>query len=214
MSNENENRKAILCNLNLAFPRQKLDNDSLALYMMSLEDVPTIALKYAVLHAIQNMKFIPSVSELREIAQKATCKKRIKQWDEAWAEVNKQIAQCGPYTTPTWSCPEIQQAVRTLGWANMCNSSSSMLQTLTAQFRNIYTNLVERKREDHEHSLTVALLAHTANEEERAKIETFFLGEGQKQINGKRTRSKTCKCKYPNVCYLFGSSNAFNCTWI
>jgi len=63
---------------------------------------------------------------------------------QAWGEISHQSGTTGRTGSPAWSHPAIGEAVKTVGWWNICNSSNS--ETLRSQFLKIYED--NQKRSD------------------------------------------------------------------
>jgi len=63
----------------------------------------------------------------------------------AWQEVTKKL---NPYQGPTWSDPLIGEAVRVLGYRNLCSSENPVADR--AHFFKVYESLQKRQRADRE----------------------------------------------------------------
>jgi hypothetical protein len=72
--------------------------------------------------------------------------------EKAWEEV---LAKLDPYRRPEWSHTLIQEAVRVMGYVQLCMSESPSFDR--AQFIKIYNNLRQRKCDDQENSIVARL---------------------------------------------------------
>lgn len=63
---------AVLADLKLAFPREVVTNERVALYVRELADIPDAALQAACQHVIRNGRFFPLVAELLDAAAEHT----------------------------------------------------------------------------------------------------------------------------------------------
>lgn len=136
------------------FPSCKLDAQGIAMYTMLLSDVSLDELKIAMLKISNENKFYPTIAEIKEkiksIHEILNPDQHIKTADEAWREVLQQMRLAFPYKSPEFSTEEIQDAVRTLGWMVICETSSDKMGITRAQFRDIYNNIIRRKEEREE----------------------------------------------------------------
>jgi hypothetical protein len=73
--------------------------------------------------------------------------------EEAWKEVLRNL---NPYRRPEWSCSLIQDAVRTMGFLQLCNSENPSIDR--AQFLKIYNNLRDRQQDRQENNVVLQLV--------------------------------------------------------
>lgn len=69
---------------------------------------------------------------------------RVKTWDEAWAEINRAMFNAPWGKTPTWSTPQIESAVNSIGWSNIQAVEEKNFNTMRAQIRQIYESVCKR----------------------------------------------------------------------
>ena len=74
----------------------------------------------------------------------------------AWKEVCKKL---NPYAAPTWSDPLVGEAVRVLGYRNLCTSENPGVDR--AHFLKIYESLVKRQRTERENETVRKLVSKT-----------------------------------------------------
>lgn len=121
--------------------------ETMLVYSATLADIPIPALKSGVVKCIESCKFFPSVAEIRQASKdfyEEVSGTRRKSYDEAWLEVMQNLKSVGYYGTPHWSSTEIEQAVKTMGWTELCSIEEEALQAVRAQFRGIYNAICER----------------------------------------------------------------------
>lgn len=90
--------------------------------MRNLVDLPTEPLQRSVLRLVQVSKFFPTVAEIRDEVASLIC--QLPEVGEAWAEVNRAILAVGHMRKPEFSHPLIDEAVRQLGWVDICMSET------------------------------------------------------------------------------------------
>lgn len=142
---------------------QGADGVRIATYVSVLGDLPTDILSKVCKKMILTTKFLPSVAEIvsasRSLMGTMDESSRLKTWDEAWQEIQTQINEAFIYEKPKFSRPEIEQAVKRYGWADLCNTPSKDWNTAHAQLREIYKTICARSQEE--------------------SINKFVLGEGK-----------------------------------
>lgn len=101
-----------------AFGKETSD-PMIAAYRIGLEDVPTEAVKRAVTAAIRQSKFMPTVSELRELAGEVRTEDRAVL---AFAALDDAVRKHGYYSTVQFDDPVLTATVRALGgWQKVCD---------------------------------------------------------------------------------------------
>jgi hypothetical protein len=127
--------------LGAAFPAYPATAETVALYAELLADVPWTAGQAAVRDLLMTSERWPSPATIRKRAAElsglgsptAT---------EAWAEVSKAAREAGRHTAVVWSHPAIQEAVKAIGWWEICSTTNP--EALRAQFRRMYEEIVEK----------------------------------------------------------------------
>ena len=150
ISMQDKNKKSqILATLFAAYG-QAGDEKRLAAYTMAL-DIPEDLLMRACHKLLLESKFLPAISEIvqacRSLVGSADDKQRERTWGEAWQEIMDEVSRCGMYDRPTWSTPEIAQAVKSYGYSDLCRLDRCDLQTASAQCRRFYEDACAKKNE-------------------------------------------------------------------
>lgn len=136
--------------VSVAFPNWKVTEETYEIYYQLLGDIPAEELKAAVLHCLTEAgrAFAPSVGEIRgAVAELRGMASNVPSPFRAWQEVLGQFRETGSYGTPKFSHPLIDQAVRQMGWRELCMSENQIADR--ARFLQCYEQLVGRAtRED------------------------------------------------------------------
>lgn len=140
-----------LVTLQLAYPSD-MGQDRMDLYVNMLGDIQPDLLASAVNYCINHCRFLPSVAELRDTANRAT---NLTNGDTdenstatAWGRVQKAIAAVGYTGRPDFSDdPILADVVDHLGWKEICMTPTDDTAILRAQFRKAYEAGC-RKRKD------------------------------------------------------------------
>jgi len=139
--------------LNLLFDAYKTGSnvsvETIAAYNSLLADMPTVVLKAGIVKSIKNCKFLPTIAEIRYHSQNFVgdvTGEKIKDYAEAWAEVMENMRNLGVAKAPKWSTKEIEKAVNTLGWYELCTVEAKDLNIIRAQFKAIYNAVCERSK--------------------------------------------------------------------
>jgi len=135
--------------LNTAFAENKLPllKESLEVWHNALSDLTDEMFEVAVLHIVRSNKFYPKIAEIRETAFSLCTTEHSKTGDEAWGEVMQQISRTGTWGEPEFKDDITAQAVRNLGWKEICTMDNSQIEITRAQFRNLYNNLKNREKQ-------------------------------------------------------------------
>ena len=127
------------------------DGNRIAIYTKTLEDVPVQILSKTVKKLILESKFLPSISEVVEAAESligsVDDSRRIKEWGEAWGEIDRALMRTSWDESPTFSTPEITEAVKSYGWRTLQSSLAEQMPTVRAQMRRIYEDICKRSVE-------------------------------------------------------------------
>lgn len=134
------------------------------MYSRLLNDLPPEAILAAVAQHTANCKWFPKVSELRQLAFRATASSPMPTPLDAWGEIKRAIAVVGYYGDPSkhiravlcadgsivipewpgWSHPILARVVGAMGWQSLCLSENEMADR--AHFLKLYETLAERLR--------------------------------------------------------------------
>ena len=134
--------------LNTAFSENKLplQKESLEVWHNALSDLTDEMFEVAVLHIVRSHKFYPKIAEIRETAFSLCTTEHGKTGDEAWGEVMAEISRTGTWGEPQFKDEITAQAVKNLGWTEICTMDLSQMEITRAQFRNLYNNLKNRAK--------------------------------------------------------------------
>ena len=127
------------------------DDNRIELYLQFTHDLPTDVLDKAVKKVITECKFLPTVAEIIEAARglvaEAEPEARVKTWAEAWGEIEKAMYRTPWGRTPTFSTPEISEAVFSFGWSTLHTAEAREMPTIRAQIRRMYEDICARRKE-------------------------------------------------------------------
>ena len=94
-----------------------------AIYTKVLGDIPNEILSKAVKKLLLESKFLPSIAEVVDASKSlmgtADDSTRVREWDEAWNEIERAMQSTPWGHTPVFSRIEIELAVRSFGWHGM-----------------------------------------------------------------------------------------------
>ena len=132
------------------FPKENiLPNDqAMALWFKQLQDIPYDVAEIALNKWVAVNKWSPSISEIRQTAIELMSGES-KDWGDAWEEVLKAINNYGSYREEDALNSldnTTKKVVKRLGFRNICMSEN--IEADRANFRMIYTNQVERDKQD------------------------------------------------------------------
>lgn len=133
----------------MAFPQSKMNDGSLIVYAKALSPLSIPEIDAAMLKLMRTMKFFPSVAEIFEQAEDVklfATKTEIPSADEAWHEAMRLAHDKFLYGEWTYSCKEVEQAVRNFGKRELCALGNDAVNTARAQFMRIYNSITVRQR--------------------------------------------------------------------
>lgn len=127
---------------------QKNDTQRIAIYRMMLKDIPPKLLNMAIQKSLCENKFLPSIAELIQQCESLNSEVhqelRVKEWGEAWGEIEKAMQSTPWGKTPQFSTPEITAAVNSFGWHDLQTSLAEDMPTVRAQMRRFYEDACKR----------------------------------------------------------------------
>lgn len=149
-----------------SFPnmQEKDPEPVIKVWKMLLNDMPYQLAERALAKVLMTTKFFPTVADIRETAM-AFATKELKPPDEAWLEVLEKVNR---YITPAYSSPEIHEAVRTVGYLNICDSENIGVER--AHFLKIYEAIMKRKKDNFIDGRVTALLGEVVNQIEDKQV--------------------------------------------
>lgn len=132
------------------YPRENLlpNTQAMELWFKQLEDIPYKVAETALNKWVATNKWSPSIADIRAQASEIV-NGAIPDWGKGWEQVENAIRRYGTYREgeALESFDEItRQAVNRLGFKNICLSENP--QADRANFRMIYEELAQRKKQD------------------------------------------------------------------
>lgn len=122
-----------------------------AIYTKVLGDIPNEILSKAVKKLLLESKFLPSIAEVVEAGKSlmgtADDSTRVREWDEAWNEIERAMQATPRGHTPVFSRIEIELAVRSFGWRDLQMTLAEDMPTVRAQVRRMYEDVCRRTKE-------------------------------------------------------------------
>jgi hypothetical protein len=122
---------------------QELERNRVAIYCECLADLDVEDVEDALRRLIAVSKWWPSVAEIREeVAMLAVAD--LPEPELAWAEVLRAVARDGAYRAPCFEHEEIAEAVRAIGWRDICLEAN--VTSTRARFIDAYTAVRRRAK--------------------------------------------------------------------
>ncbi|MGM9519549.1 MAG: hypothetical protein ACI3WS_02630 [Phascolarctobacterium sp.] len=188
-ANDNARRIKIIATLFGAFG-QSSDANRQVIYVESLKDIQVELLEKACRKLLLEKKFVPSIAEIveasRSLAGEVDENLRVKSWPEAWAEIEKAMFATPWGKLPTFSTPEIAEAVFSYGWNTLQASAEADMPIVRAQVRRIYEDVCARgvNMANNAYVITrrTSCLLSTRSDQRGASGGLQPLGEAVKQI--------------------------------
>lgn len=122
-----------------------------AIYTKVLGDIPNEILSKAVKKLLLESKFLPSIAEVVEAGKSlmgtADDSSRVREWDEAWNEIERAMQSTPWGHTPVFSRIEIELTVRSFGWHDLQMTLAEDMSTVRAQVRRMYEDVCRRTKE-------------------------------------------------------------------
>lgn len=135
------NVRGVLKQLFSAYPNTQATDETVAMYVRLLGDIPEQELQTVVDQAVATSKFLPTIAELRDMYHSLTAINRIT-WVEGWDMVQHEIRRIGSYGAPKFDDELTARVVAAMGWREICASENQG--TDRAQFRDMYQALAAR----------------------------------------------------------------------
>ena len=128
---------------------QSGEAERMEMYVQMLSDIPADVLDKVCRKAMFECKFLPSIAELVESANNLigeAMDEFILPWDMAWKEIEREMHDTFVYGTPHFSTPEIEKAVNSFGWQELCEVTTKELPIVRAQLRDMYLSACEQSK--------------------------------------------------------------------
>ncbi len=125
-------------------------NQFFRLYIGALDELTYDEVNAAITKCLHNARYFPTVAEIYDAARsiKATVAGDGElDSGQAWEEVMLLVRRCHIYKPWTYSTPDVKQAVKQFGKQELCALDADGVNTARAQFRRIYDDIVNRRKE-------------------------------------------------------------------
>ena len=127
----------------------KIEVETVQIYTAMIVDLDFDSCKAAVYNLIAESEFFPTIASIRKAAVKTITK--FPTGSEAWAEVKREIGRTGYMGQPSFSCPQIKQAVQGMGgWRSLCSMPDD--EWVRKDFIKAYESYSERAFSDALHT--------------------------------------------------------------
>lgn len=143
--NQDEMIALEIARISAAFPDVRLTQQTVAVYIENLRDLPMAVIQLAVTEALLTSEFFPKIAKIRATAAALMTRDlNIPTAGEAWGEVLEKINTIGSMQDfggiaaedLGFSHPLITKIVRELGWQNLCMSTNQIADR--ARFLDLY----------------------------------------------------------------------------
>ena len=129
-----------------AYPKQKVTDRTIKLYIQMLSDLPPQILAAAVTQHISENNWFPTIAELRTLARKMAGEPEHPSAAEAWLEVKSRLGNRS--IKPSFSDPLITMALdSTESWYNLNVMPVDEVKYVGIRFRKRYEELLELERD-------------------------------------------------------------------
>lgn len=168
------------------FPNRPMPEETIALYVVRLQDLPDEVLDIALTACENKCKFFPTIAEIREEANKvieASNPNKLLEWDQAWTEIMDGLRHNSYLKPPEWSCEEVKQTVQALGgWLSLCEMLEADLPIVRAQGRDIFNQILKRKKQKLELEQTIKRLSEEQKQRLGKVLENMLMNRPVKEI--------------------------------
>jgi hypothetical protein len=131
----------LLAVLAAGFPNFNLQKETVAVYANQLEDLSYSDGEVAIGNLLKTEDWFPTISKIRKeilLVGGGLSPSR----EQAWIEVQYAIAHKGHTGKPEWTHDAVSEAVRCIGWTNLCLSQNQ--ETTRAHFFKAYDGISQR----------------------------------------------------------------------
>jgi hypothetical protein len=156
----------ILAICTVAYPQYPVTKETVGIYADLLADLDYVQVEKAVRDLLKTTdKWLSVAAIRRKVAENG--KQLAPSKALAWSEVREAAHNEGRNSRPNWSHPAVAEAVKSIGWWDICNSTN--LDTVRSQFWRCYEEIV--KEHDNAVLTTEGRLALTAGRPHLAALE-------------------------------------------
>ena len=134
-----------------AYPNAAIRRETLDVYVYDLSDIPDEVLDQACAYCRANLKFFPTIAEIREAAARLQSgANQLPPAAEAWGE----FIRLGQYFSGDDPCPfesmssdVLRRTIKAMGWRYLCGSTNGVADR--ARFIELYNQYAERKLKEY-----------------------------------------------------------------
>jgi hypothetical protein len=166
----------------LGFPHSKANAETIAFYVMALDDLSFVEVRAAISKLCKTAKFFPTVAEIYEAAEsvKNTAQGSVElDAGQAWEEAIRLVKTCHMYKPWTYSTPEVEQAVKQFGKMELIELKEDAMNTARAQFMRIYNGILARKKEKEQNKAVLAKMGIKLEEQLAGGSRLKLVGGGK-----------------------------------
>ena len=135
--------------------KNRFDSEQAMLYEKFLNDIPVDLVTASINNLVysrtgKESEWPPSVGEIRAEAEtiyRTATKTEIPTESEAWEELKNAISHYGYYGKPKFSNPLIAEAVKRLGFQDLCVMDIGKMGIARKHFMDIYSQVVNQQKE-------------------------------------------------------------------
>lgn len=128
----------VLAYLASAYPSASVSKETATVYFDVLKDLPFEACRDEARRLVRSSQWFPSAAVIR----RGVCEQAgllSKSPDRAWNEITGAVKEIGIYGKAEWSDAIVAEAVRTIGWREICMSENQGV--LRAHFFKVYEKI-------------------------------------------------------------------------
>ena len=151
MIREEAEKRTKIITMMLAVYGNSQDKTMIASYVELLGGIPVELLEKACRKVSLESEYQPRPAAIINAAKSligSVGGSRVKPFNEAWKEIEKEMKDTFVYGEPNFSTPEITEAVKCFGWNELCSVLTKDLPIVRAQLRDIYNMVCEQKKEE------------------------------------------------------------------
>jgi hypothetical protein len=133
-----------------AYPRFELKKETIDVYAELLADIDAELLATAAKQITAEVKFFPTVAEIRERVLAIRDEQNpTPDAEAAWDELQRQISWCGymRWEETKWSTDMVREVAK-MFWRDACLGDIDNISTVRAQFRNAYNARMRRQADN------------------------------------------------------------------
>jgi hypothetical protein len=135
----------IIAFLAASYPNAKIPEATVEIYIEFLTPMDYNEVTAASRRIVKTAKFFPTIAEITEAVEKVS-PDQLPDADQAWGEVMQQLSSVGHIGVPQFSHDAIREAVKAMGWINLCLSENVGVDR--GQFIKIYNSVKNRHKDN------------------------------------------------------------------